>query len=92
MIADHFPVFIVKKKNRNDTRFTFILGRSYRNYDKDTFQEMTFSNIKCRSVWIKTNDPDNLWEIMLSIIMEAADLTCLYKTTRIRNNVPGRDG
>ena len=89
MIADHFPIYIVKKKDRNDKGFTYSFGRSYKNYNKDIFQELIRSNMSWRSFWIKTNSPDELWDIMLTIITEAADTICPIKRIKICNNVPG---
>ena len=89
MIADHLPVFIVKKKPRNDKKFTYTYGRSYKNYNKDIFQDLIMTNMRWRSFWNKTNDPDMLWDIMFSIVVEAADHLCPLIRMKIRSNVPG---
>ena len=89
MIADHFPIYIVKKKERNDKRYTYCFGRSYKNYNKIVFQDLITNDMRWRSFWIKTNSPDDLWDIMLAIITDAADLLCPVKRMRVRNNVPG---
>ena len=89
MVADHFPVYIIKKKTRNDKSFTYTTGRSYKNYDKDIFHNLIQTNIKWRSYWIKTNDTNILWELMLSIIVESIDVLCPIKMMRLRKNVPG---
>ena len=89
MIADHFPIYVLKKKVRNDKSFVYSFGRSYKNYNKEIFQNLIQTNIKWRSFWNKTNDPNILWEIMLSIIVEAIDVLCPVKKMRLRTNVPG---
>ena len=89
MIADHFPIYLVKKKLRNDKSFTYSFGRSYKNYDKTIFQDLISTNMKWRSFWNKTNDPNTLWEVMLLIITEAIDVLCPVKRMRLRKNVPG---
>ena len=89
MIADHFPIYIVKKKERNDKRFAHSLGRSYKNYNTVVLQDLIVSNTTWRSFWNKTNTPDDLWEIMLAIITDAADSLCPIKRMRVRKNVPG---
>ena len=84
MIADHFPIYIVKKKDRNDKCFIYSLGRSYKNYNTEVFQDLIRSNIKCRSFWIRTNTPNDLWDIMLTIITDTADMLCPKKRMKIR--------
>ena len=89
MIADHFPIYIIKKKDRNDKSFTSAFGRSYKNYSTEVFQDIIITNMRWRSFWVKTNNPDDLWDIMLSIITEAADCICPIVRMKIRNSVPG---
>ena len=45
--------------------------------------------MKWCSFWNQTNTPDDLWEIMLVIITEAADTLCPIRRMKIRKNVPG---
>ena len=89
LIADHYPIYIVKKKLRNDKRYTYAYGRSYKNYNKEVFQNMISGNMAWRSFWVRTNDSNCLWDIMLFIITQAADCICPIKQIRIRENVPG---
>ena len=89
MIADHFPIYIVKKKERNDKQFVYSFGRSYKNYNKDNFQNLIETYIKWRSFWNKTNDPNILWDLMYSIIIEAINILCPARRMRLRTNVPG---
>ena len=49
MIADHFPVYIIKKKIRNDKSFKYISGRSYKNYNKKFLKDFIQTNMKWRS-------------------------------------------
>ena len=89
MIADHLPIYVVKKKERNDKSFSYTFGRSYKNYNKEVLQDLISINMKWRSFWNKTNTPDELWEIMLDVITEAANSLCPIKRIRVRKNVPG---
>ena len=61
MIADHFPIYILKKKDRIDKSFVYTYGRSYKKYNKEIYQNLIQTNHKWRSFWIKTNDPNVLW-------------------------------
>ena len=67
----------------------YTCGRSYTNYNKDIFQDLLLTNMMWRSFWVKTNDPIDLWDIMLAIIMQAADCICPIKRIKICSNVPG---
>ena len=89
MIPDHLPVYVVKKKSRNDKQFTYVFGRSLKGYNKDAFQNLVTTNILWRSFWLKTNDPNQLWDIMLAIIRNAADCICPIKRMKIRTKIPG---
>ena len=89
LIADHFPIYIVKKKDRNDKRFVHSFGRSYKHYNKEMFQNLIQTNMKWRSFWNKTNDPNILWDLMLLIIVDAINVLCPIKRMRMRTNVPG---
>ena len=37
-ISDHLPVFMVKKRQKIQHEKTYLIGRTYRNYDKIVFQ------------------------------------------------------
>ena len=89
LIADHFPIYIVKKKDRNDKRFVHSFGRSYKHYNKEMFQNLIQTIMKWRSFWNKTNDPNILWDLMLLIIVDAINVLCPIKRMRMRTNVPG---
>ena len=88
-VSDHLPVFVIKKKEREKTKFKSFLGRSYGSYDKDIFQE----HIKGHYLWvdfweINENDPDTLWEMMLHIIREVADYHCPLRNMKFREDCP----
>ena len=52
MIADHFPIYLIKKKQRNLKAHKFIKGRTYKRYHTEIFQEM--------------NDPRKFWRAVNS--------------------------
>ena len=88
-ISDHLPVFLVKKKQKLRSTFTFIEARSYANYDKQVFQEQIRYHPKWMDFWsYKENEPDKMWEIMLEIIQERADALCPLKKMKFRDDTP----
>ena len=50
--ADHFPIYLIKKKQRNLKAHKFIKGRIYKRYHTEIFQEM--------------NDPRKFWRVVNS--------------------------
>ena len=88
MIADHLPIYIIRKKTRTLRSFSFTYGRSYKNYNKEIFQHHILNNMMWKSFWINTNDSELLWQIMLSIIQEACDSICPICKIKLRNNTP----
>ena len=88
MIADHLPIYIIRKKTRTVRSFSYTYGRSYKNYNKEIFQHHILNNMMWKSFWIKTNDSELLWQIMLSIIQEACDSICPIRKIKLRNNTP----
>ena len=87
-ISDHLPVFIIKKKEREIKTFSNIWGRTMKNYDIISFQSLITEHQAWESFWKPENDVNDLWEIMINIIREAADVLCPMKKIRIRNNTP----
>ena len=88
MIADHLPIYIIRKKTRTVRSFSYTYGRSYKNYNKEIFQHHILNNMMWKSFWINTNDSELLWQIMLSIIQEACDSICPICKIKLRNNTP----
>ena len=88
-ISDHLPVFLVKKKQKLRSTFTFIEARSYTNYDKQAFQAQIRYHPKWMDFWnYKENEPDKMWEVLLEIIQERADALCPLKKMKIRDDTP----
>ena len=87
--SDHLPVYLIKKKQKLKSTFTFIKARSYTRYEKQTFQEEIRYHPKWMDFWnLKENEPDKMWEIILEIIQERADAQCPLKNMKIRDDTP----
>ena len=88
ILSDHMPVYIIKKKERERTEFKYCNGRSYKNYVKHDFIEDIRNHYKWRDYWLCTKNPENLWEIMETIILECAEYHCPQKRMKFRDNSP----
>ena len=82
-ISDHRPVYLVKKQARNRISFVNTWRRNYKTYDRDTWCKRLEGDYKWREFWEIGDDPDALWEKMLSIFINAADE--LYPNVKCRS-------
>ena len=83
-ISDHLPVFLIKMKTKNPVSKVEIKCRSYANYNKQHFQDSKKENQK----WVEKNKPDDMWEIIETIIKEAAYAHCPLKSVKINEDTP----
>ena len=85
-ISDHLPVFMCIKKQRNISEFQKIKGRTYRNYDKTTLQ-----NLVKNTDWddfYELENPIDLWNFILKTIEQHINIMCPIKFMRFRTNSP----
>ena len=87
-ISDHLPIYLVKKKERETKSYMHSMGRCMKDYDKNLFQAHIVAHNDWRLFWRNSVDVNALWDIMINIIYEAADLLCPYKRIRVRDNTP----
>ena len=87
-ISDHLPLFVCKKKERIKQSFVKTQGRTYKHYIKTDFEDI----IRKDERWLQYLDPDldvnELWDIMYSIILDAADITCPMVNMKIAEGNP----
>ena len=81
-ISDHFPIYMIIKKTKCKKTNTSIIGRSYKNYNLESFQESIISHPLWQTFWGKEN-VDDQWSIMLSIINTVLDLYCPVKNLKV---------
>ena len=81
-ISDHLAVAVTRKKQKTETKRVDFEGRSYRNYDREEFQqslrEENWGN------FFTSRDPDELWERMRSKITEQADRFCPMRKFKVK--------
>ena len=82
-ISDHKPIFIIKKKIRNDTTTSIKWGRSYRNYTNEQLTETLQTHATGQI--LNEIDPNKCWDRLEDCINKAADLHCPLIQMKMRN-------
>ena len=80
-LSDHEMIFITKKKCKSAKRQCTFSGRSYRDYNKNTFQQAIQ-----HLVWndfYNSSSPDEAWELFETKIRSVLNQMCPIKTIRI---------
>ena len=80
-LSDHQVVMVTRKKAVVKKEKVEFKGRSYRNYDREVFQDRVLN-----SDWgnfFATRDPDTLWEIMESRILDVIEDMCPLKAFKV---------
>ena len=75
-------ILVTRKKVKIPKKKCSFVGRSYRNYNKDEFQEQI-----CNADWSHYNREttvENKWHEMLQIIQSKIDISCPLRTIRIK--------
>ena len=81
-ISDHLAIFVRRKKARLVYKKVAFIGRSYRNFVKEDFQ-----NELIGSDWnefYEQRDPNKCWQTMEGKIRSILDVTCPRKKFRVR--------
>ena len=82
------PVYMVKKKSQEVKEFNYISGRSYKKYVKENFQYDVQYHPLWESFWLCARDPEMLWDITETIILDCADFHCPNRKMTILQNSP----
>ena len=80
-LSDHQLVMLTRKKLKTIKQKCSFVGRSYRNYDKNNFQQLIMA--ADWSVYDESRNPTQKWYIMKNIIKEIIDEMCPIKSFRI---------
>ena len=81
-ISDHDMIYVIRKKNKALNVKLSFKGRSYRQYDREQFQE----NLANRNwdLFYGSNDVDQAWAYLLNSILEEIELMCPLKNIKIK--------
>ena len=85
-LSDHQPVYVVKKKPRDNRAKTCFSGRTYMMYNKDLLSDSLTNNVK--NSFLQCEDPNQCWEQMENFLRTFLDVHCPIKTFRTRENTP----
>ena len=80
-LSDHEMIFITKKKCKSPKRQSTFSGRSYRDYNKNTFQQ-AITNLVWNDFY-NSSSPDEAWELFETKIRSVLNQMCPIKTIRI---------
>ena len=81
-ISDHDLVFVIRKKGKAEKTNLSFKGRSYRQYDKEAFQEKL--NSQNWDPFYNSNDPDHAWDFLLNTIRSEIETMCPLRDIKIK--------
>ena len=87
-IADHLPIYLIKKRARENISNHPIKRRNFKNYIKEQFIKALSTHWRWNEFWLVTNDQERLWDIMVSIIISVADKLYPIQKLKVRNTKP----
>ena len=85
-ISDHKPVYLNKKASQYKHPKKVIISRNYRLYNIEVFENVIFDNQDWRLFWAIEGNPDHLWEVMSSVILNSVDKICPRRKVTIRDD------
>ena len=78
---------MVKKEKIKQT-FHKTRGRTYKNYNKNNFENIILNDDRWLQFWDPDLPIDEMWQTMFDIIVEVADACCPMINMKIVNNNP----
>ena len=85
-LSDHLPIYLIRKKYRNKVEKHTITGRSYIRYDKAIFCNILSQ--KEWSVFDRSNDVNEMWQIFEKHISDSLNVMCPIKTVKVSDSKP----
>ena len=82
MISDHYTVFRIKKKCKENKKIVEETVRDYKHFDKDIFCQ-TLAHLKWDLFDIDL-DPSSQWEWLLGNVIDILSVMCPYKKVHTR--------
>ena len=86
-ISDHVPVFISIKKDKTPIEKTEFTGRSYRNFDQQTFMEMIRGK-EWDIFYNNDTDINKKWDILYENVLKTLDTLIPVKKFKFRKSKP----
>ena len=85
-LSDHQPIFVVKKKKRDDRPSVKFKGRSYKNFDRKAFGDKLLDLDWDDFYEIK--DPNLAWDFILGKFLPILEVMCPIQSFSIKNYRP----
>ena len=83
-ISDHKAIYVIKKKDRNCKAVETHIGRSYKKLNREALSEILRRKDTRRVTLI--GEPNQCWEELEKILVQAADELCPVKELKIRTH------
>lgn len=83
-IADHLPIFLIKKKNRVHKDYIEVSYRSFPEESKDEFAAELLAQVEL--IPFGSNEPNTVWQCFFQIVVTLLDKYCPVRTVKIRMN------
>ena len=87
-IADHLPIYIIKKKSKEKSKKVIVKKRNYKTYNAVDFTNLIESDWRWANYWAITGDPTRLWNLIVTIFMDAADTLYPIRTVISQRGTP----
>ena len=85
-ISDHQPIFIIHKKGRDKRRSEKFTGRSYRDFNRASFEEELLKGDW--DAFFKLDNVEETWDFILNKMTYVLDAMCPLRTYHIKNYRP----
>ena len=85
-VSDHLPVVLVKKRVKIRHSKETVIGRSYKNYNRERFMA-NLSQLDWTVLYL-LEDPDVAWGMLLKVIIYEADVQCPVKRFKVKTSRP----
>ena len=81
-VSDHYTVFSIRKKGRENNDCVFKTVRDYKRYDQDTFENLLSS--KNWNIFRDYDDPNLQWDFIYRNVLDILSIMCPYKVISAR--------
>ena len=85
-MSDHLPTFLIRKKTRNKIERHRLRGRSYIQYNKETFSQLL--NQQDWTLFDYTNEIDQMWRELEVNITSSLDEICPIRELLVSDSKP----
>ena len=85
LLSDHFPIYTVRKKEREHVHKIEKRVRVYKKFDAQVFENLLVHDIDW-NVFYAEDNPDVLWDTVINCITGILEIMCPFKNIFVREN------